>query len=597
MNVLGINAYHGDASAVLVQDGRLVAAVEEERFNRVKHWAGFPAEAIRDCLEQAGLGPGDLDHVAIARDPSVHLQQKIQFALSKRPSVGLVREHLAKIGRVRDLRETLAEALDVPAGTIRAAMHRVEHHRAHMASAFLVSPFEEAACLSIDGFGDFVSAMWGVGRGTSIEVLDFVPFPHSVGLFYTAITQYLGFPHYGDEYKVMGLAPYGEPEYLGELRRILRRHRRGYRLDLGCFVHHSEGVPMVWDSGAPVLGRVYSDELVRRLGPAREPGEPLETRHKNLAASAQAVTEEIYLSLLTRLHERTGLRRVCLAGGVAYNSVANGKLRRMTPFDEVFIQPAAGDAGTALGAAFSTWHEASRQPRAFTMRHAAWGGGATSSEIAAALAELGTAFGDAGVRVEHLPSDGAVCEATVDALVGGCVVGWFQGRMEWGARALGQRSILADPRRAEMKEVINARIKRRESFRPFCPSILRDAVDEYFEGAHPDPFMVSVYPVRPEKRAEIPAVTHVDGTGRLQAVDDETPLYAQLLRAFRRRTGVPVLLNTSFNENEPIVRTPAEALACFLRTEMDLLVMGRYVVARPRGRAALAAAQGESVRA
>lgn len=582
MNILGINAYHGDASAALVQDGRLIVAVEEERFNRIKHTAGFPGAAIRYCLEHAGIDAHELDHIALSRDPSVHLQQKVLFALSKRPSFGLVKEHVAKIGKVRDLRETLAEAIGTEVATIRAIPHRVEHHRAHMASAFLVSPFDEAACLSIDGFGDFVSAMWGMGRGTTIDVLDFVAFPHSAGLFYTAVTQYLGFTQYGDEYKVMGLSPYGEPEYLDDFRTVLRTHRRGYRLDLDYFVHHTDGVPMVWDAGQPTIGRIYSDAFVRRFGPARDPGEPLDQRHRNLAASVQALIEEIYFHLLTQLHERTGARTLCLAGGVAYNSVANGKIRRLTPFDDVFIQPAAGDAGTAIGAAFTAWHEVSGAPRLFEMRHAAWGSESSDAEIAAALDAQNGEVAASGARVRRADSDDHVCELAADAIVDGSVLGWFQGRMEWGARALGQRSILADPRRASMKDVINARIKRRESFRPFCPSILRDRVADYFEGAAPDPFMLSVFPVKADKRGVIPAVTHVDGTGRLQAVDDETPMYARLLRAFERRTGVPVLLNTSFNENEPIVRTPREALACFLRTEMDVLVMGRYLIERVR---------------
>jgi carbamoyltransferase len=582
MNILGINAYHGDASAALVVDGRLVAAAEEERFNRVKHWAGFPAEAVRFCLASAGLRPGEIDHVAISRDPSAHLHRKILFALARRPSLGMVRDRLANAGRVRDVREALARALDADPSAIRAEEHRVEHHRAHMASAFLVSPFDEAACLSIDGFGDFVSAMWGAGRGGAIEPIDYVPFPHSLGIFYTAITQYLGFLHYGDEYKVMGLAPYGEPEYLDDFRAIVRPARDGYRLDLDYFVHHSDGVPMVWDAGAPAIGRIYSDRLTDRFGPARDPRGPLDARHANLAASVQALAEEICFHLLARLHERTRLGRLCLAGGVAYNSVANGKIRARTPFDEIFVQPAAGDAGTAIGAAFSVWHEDRARPRAFVMRHAAWGSEYTDAEIAAAIDTRQPALSAVSASVRRHEDEERLCEAAAEAIAAGRVVGWFQGRMEWGARALGQRSILADPRRAEMKAIINARIKRRESFRPFCPSILREHVDDYFDGAHADPFMLSVYPVRPERRAEIPAVTHVDGTGRLQAVSaSDTPLYHRLIQCCHRLTGVPVLLNTSFNENEPIVRTPDEALDCFLRNDMDVLAIGRHVIARP----------------
>ncbi|MBI2835268.1 MAG: carbamoyltransferase [Acidobacteria bacterium] len=581
MNILGINAYHGDASAVLVVDGRLVAAAEEERFNRVKHWAGLPVEAVRDCLESAGLSLTDVDRIAVSRDPSAHLHEKILFALSTRPSFGLIKDRLANAARVRSVSAPLAAALGVPLDAVHAAEDRVEHHRAHMASAFFVSPFDRAACLSIDGFGDFVSAMWGVGRGTSIQVDGHVPFPHSVGIFYTAVTQYLGFLNYGDEYKVMGLAPYGQPEYLDEFRKIVRANGNGFRLDLDYFLHHSDGVSMVWDAGAPVIGRVYSDAFVNRFGPAREPGGALDSRHANVAASLQALTEEIYFHLLNHLHARTRLPALCLAGGVAYNSVANGKIRANTRFEDVYIQPAAGDAGTAVGAAFSAWHQASGHERGFVMRHAAWGSEYSDADIASAIVERRADLASLGGAVRCAQDEAQLCDLTAQAIADGKIVGWFQGRMEWGARALGQRSILADPRRAGMKDLLNARIKRREPFRPFCPSILREHVDEYFEGALADPFMISVYPIRPDRRAAIPAVTHVDGTGRLQAVSrDDNPLYWSLIDAFRRRTGVPVVLNTSFNENEPIVRTPAEALDCFIRTRMNVLVMGQRIVER-----------------
>ncbi len=581
MNILGINAYHGDASAVLVQDGRLVAAVEEERFNRLKHWAGFPAEAIRYCLREGGIGVGDLDHVAVGRDPKAHLHKKILFALSRGPSLGLVKDRLANAARVGDMKAALAAALGVEGKGIRAKFHKVEHHRAHMASAFLVSPFEEAALLSIDGFGDFVSAMWGRGRGNRIESDGYVPFPHSLGILYTAVTQYIGFPKYGDEYKVMGLAPYGKPTYLEEFRKIVRGSPDGYDLDLDFFLHHSDGVPMVWDGGEPTIGRVYSEKFVERFGPARAKGEPLEKRHEDLAASVQAVCEETIFGLLRGLHERTGLDRLCLAGGVGFNSVANGKILDETPFTDLYIQPAAGDAGTALGAAFYVWNHVLGNPRTFVMEHAYWGPGAGDGAIDGAFAARKADLEAAGVSLRSFADEGDLCRETARAVAAGKVVGWFQGRMEWGPRALGNRSILADPRRTDMRDRINEIIKKRENFRPFCPSILEEAVPEYFERDHPEPFMIRVYPVRKEKQGVIPAVTHVDGTGRLQSVSDrQNPLYAKLLRAFRDETGVPVLLNTSFNENEPIVTRPEEALDCFLRTRMDVLVMGKRMATR-----------------
>jgi carbamoyltransferase len=579
MYILGINAYHGDAAAAIVSDGELIAAAEEERFTRVKHQAGFPAQAVRYCLGAAGIQPHEVTHVAVSRNPSAHLHRKILFALSRRPSLGMVRDRLANAAKVGDVPSALAQSLDLPREQLSATFHRVEHHRSHMASAFLVSPFDSAACLSIDGFGDFVSCMWGTGEGTSITPLDYVAFPHSLGIFYTAVTQYLGFLKYGDEYKVMGLAPYGEAEFLNDFRRIVRLHPRGFRLDLGYFLHHSDGVAMTWDRGEPVLGRVYSEALVKRLGPARAPGEPLQRRHQNLAASLQALAEEIYFHLLRQLHTTTGQTRLCLAGGVAFNSVANGKIIDHTPFEEVYIQPAAGDAGTALGAAFSVWHQLSGRLRTFEMQHAYWGPEFSDAVIDKELTTRSEAL--VGCKVSKISHAEALCQWTAGHIAAGKVVGWFQGRMEWGPRALGNRSILADPRRADMKNILNARIKRREPFRPFCPSILQERVEEYFPRQHTDPFMITVLPIHAQQHAVIPAVTHVDGSGRLQTVSQDTnPLYWRLLKAFAAQTGVPVLLNTSFNENEPIVCTPAEALDCFLRTRMDVLVMGGWVVTR-----------------
>lgn len=581
MLILGVNAFHGDASAALLVDGKLVAAAEEERFNRVKHWAGLPVEAIRYCLHAAGVSVDQVDDLAISRNPSANLSQKILFALSNRPSLRLVRDRMMNAVRVRDIRERLALGFELPVERIRARLQWVEHHQTHMASAFFVSPFEEAACLSIDGFGDFLSSLWGIGRGTSIEKLGQIAFPHSLGLFYTAVTQYLGFPRYGDEYKVMGLASFGEAEYLDDFRQIIQTRSDGFVLDLKYFLHHSNGVAMTWDDREPVLGRVYSNAFVKRFGPAREMSEAIEPRHRNLAASLQALTEEIYFHLLNSLHSSSGVKTLCLAGGVAFNSVANGKISTQTPFEEFYIQPAAGDAGTAVGAAFHVWHAKLGKPRSFQMTHAYWGPAFSDESIRQALNERGDEVERKNCLITACQDEQQLCETTAQALAAGKVVGWFQGRMEWGPRALGNRSILADPRRVEMRDVLNRRTKRREPFRPFCPSILEERLEEYFEEPRPDPFMTTVYPIRLEKRSVIPAVTHVDGTGRLQSVSRrENPRYWRLLTAFSEITGVPVLLNTSFNENEPIVQTPREGLDCFLRTKMDFLVMGNQIIER-----------------
>jgi carbamoyltransferase len=572
--ILGINAYHGDSAACIVVDGRLVAAIEEERIRRIKHWAGFPSEAVRFCLDYAGVSLAEVDHVAVGRDPSAHLHKKVLFALQKRPSFAAIKDRLANMGKVMDLKQVLTSSIDFDPAKVKARFWNVEHHRAHLASSFFLSPFEEASCLTIDGFGDFVSTMFARGKGNRIEVEDWVEFPHSLGQLYTACTQYIGFGHYGDEYKVMGLAPYGEPAYLDAFREIVRLRKNGkFELNLDYFVHHSKGVEMQWENGAPEIGPLYSDAWIERFGPVRGKGEPLEKRHHDLARSLQAMAEEVYFHAIGRLAAAPDRpRALCLAGGCAYNSVANGKILDRTPFEDLHIHPAAGDAGTAVGAAFWVWHQELDRPRGFELRHAYWGPEYSDARVREAL-------GAAGLAHEWIEDPATLCERTVERIEAGDVVGWFQGRSEWGPRALGNRSIVVDPRRPDMKDILNERIKRREAFRPFAPSILLERTAEYFEHSHPVPFMLQVYTIRPEKRAEIPAVTHVDGTGRLQTVSErENPLYHRLIRAFGERTGTPILLNTSFNENEPVVNRPEEAIECFQRTRMDVLVVGKAFV-------------------
>jgi carbamoyltransferase len=573
--ILGLNAYHGDAAAALVVDGELVAAVEEERLNRVKHCAGFPSLAARWCLEDAGVAPEELDHVAVGRDPRANIGAKVIRTLMHPTSPRFLRARLENAGRVRDVRAQLAEALGIPQERLRAQMHNVEHHQAHVASAFFVSPFDEAAVLSVDGFGDFASTMLAVGRGNRIEVLDRVLFPHSLGIYYEAVTQWLGFPHYGDVGKVMGLAPYGDPDvHREQLRKLAYPSGDLFELGLDYFLHHKEGVDMTWDDQTPSVGRLYSDALVELIGPARDPGAPLEKHHEDVAAALQAVLEEVYLHLVARLAERTGQTTLCLAGGVALNAVANGMIRPQTPFDEVYVQPAAGDSGTAVGAAFHVWNQELGQPRGFVMDHA-YTGPAYSDDACAEAARA------AGFEPERLDEEQLI--ATVaDRIAEGDVVGWFQGRMEFGPRALGNRSIVTDPRRHDMKDILNARIKQREPFRPFAPSILAPRVGEWYEQDYTSPFMVMVYKTRADKRELVPAVNHVDDTGRVQTVEpDVNARYWKLIEAFEARTGVPIVLNTSFNENEPIVMTPAEAVDTFAKTKMDLLVLGNTVIRRP----------------
>jgi carbamoyltransferase len=572
--ILGLNAYHGDAAAALVVDGELVAAAEEERFNRVKHCAGFPALAASWCLADARLAPGDLDHVAIGRDPKANLGAKLKRTLRHGAGLDYLRARLANAAKVRDVRGELARALSTSPDALRARFHAVEHHQAHVASAFFVSPFEKAAVLSVDGFGDFASTMLARGAGSRFEVLDRVLFPHSLGLFYTAVTQWLGFPKYGDEGKVMGLAPYGRPgRHLESMRRLVSLNGSLFELGLEYYTHHREGVDMTWDGQTPIIGRVYSDRLVEAFGAARESGSELTELHEDVAASLQAMLEEAYLHVLATLWEQTELPSLCLAGGVALNAVANGLIRQRTPFRDIYVQPAAGDSGTAVGAAFHVWNQALGNPRGYVMDHAYTGPAYSDEECAAAVAA-------AGLESEHVRDD-RLFPLVAERIAAGDVVGWFQGRMEFGPRALGNRSIVVDPRRPDMKDILNARIKHREAFRPFAPSILAESTGEWFEQDYPSPFMILVYKTRPDKRERIPAVNHVDDTGRLQTVEEHvSPRYHRLIGEFERLTGVPIVLNTSFNENEPIVMTPADAVACFAKTRMDVLVLGNRVVAR-----------------
>jgi carbamoyltransferase len=578
MYILGINAYHGDSSACLIGNGRIMAAAEEERFRRVKHWAGFPSRAIDYCLAEVGIEPARIDHVAVNSNPNANLLNRVLHVLASRPDPRFLLDRL----RNRRLRSSVATELTrLPGAGFRGSVHRVEHHLAHLASCFLVSPFEQAAVVSVDGFGDFSSGAWGVGTGRNIQIQRRVLFPHSLGIFYQALTQYLGFPHYGDEYKVMGLAPYGQLTFLEVMRDIVRLHADGcYELNLRYFRHHREHVPYQWTDGAPHVGDLFSSALEEVLGPRRQPNDPLQDRHRDIARSTQAMYEEAFFNLLNALQARTALTDLTLAGGCAMNSVANGKVRRMTPFRRLYVQSAAGDAGGAIGAAFAVWHKLGGL-RSFVMDHAYWGPQFDADRINTLIADHKCEIAAACCTVETIADPSELCRRTASAIAEGKVIGWFQGRMEWGPRALGNRSILGDPRRPDMKDLLNLKIKRRESFRPFAPSVLEDHVAEWFEEDDQVPFMMQVFQIRSEKRPLIPAVTHVDGSGRLQTVSAATnPLYYRLIDAFRGLTSVPILLNTSFNENEPVVCEPREALDCFLRTKMDMLVIGSSVFRR-----------------
>lgn len=587
---MGINAFHADAAAALIYNGKIIAAAEEERFRRIKHWAGFPTEAISWCLVDAGITLSQVDHIAINSLPKANRWRKLLYAIKRRPSLFFLLDRWKNKRERASLASQLLAAF--PDYDLSSRLHFIEHHRAHMASAYYASPFDSSAVVSVDGFGDFASSAWGVGQGASLQLNGHVFFPHSLGAFYTAITQFLGFPNYGDEYKVMGLAPYGSPSYLDKMRKIVRLlPNGGFELDLDFFTHASQRLPHQWSHGSPVVGTHFSSSMEKLLGPSRTSDQELDQRHMDIAHSAQAMYEEAFFHLLRSLHRLHPVDQLCIAGGCGANSVANGKITRKTPFKQVYVQSSAGDAGGALGAALDVWHQLGNS-RCQPMGPAYLGTQATSAEINALfddiqiLDQLSAAncsihrLGSADMLDEYALLD-RVCSYIID----GHVVGWFQGRMEWGPRALGHRSILGDPRRSDMKDILNLKIKRRESFRPFAPSVLQEQSFEWFEmSSQLDadvPYMMQVYPVCSDKRSLIPAVTHVDGTGRLQTVNEvDNGRYYRLIRRFYERTGVPMILNTSFNENEPIVSTPRQAMDCFLRTKMDILVVDDVLVSR-----------------
>jgi len=582
MLVLGINAYHPDAAAALYADGKLVAAVEEERLNRIKHCAGFPALAVAEVLKLGGAQLSDLDEVGIARDSKANLAAKASYLLKHLVGIGKVaKKRLKDRAGLGNLEEQLCEAMGKPRASLRAKVRRVEHHVSHAASSFLCSPFSSAAILTLDGFGDFASCLAAVGEGSKIKPLWRVTYPHSLGILYTAICQFIGFDRYGDEGKVMGLAPYGQPRFASLFEKLLKLKPGGrYELDLSYFNHHTQGVETGTDEyGSPHFEHLFTPKLALEIGAPRPRGpfDSITQRERDLAASLQARLEQAFVHIVRALHAKTGLTDLCLAGGVALNSVANAKLLEQTPIKRIYVQPAAGDDGTALGVA-ACLSARGGEPR-FEVRHAAYGSRFSDDEIRAEIeASLAEHEGEGELVKLEQPE---LLRQTAAELAAGKIVGWFQGAMEWGPRALGQRSILAHPGKAGMKETLNARIKQREPFRPFAPSILLERLGDYFESTHESPFMLMVYRTRAARQQELCAVDHVDHTGRVQTVcRADQPLYHALISEFGRQTNTPVLLNTSFNENEPIVCTPAQALDCFWRTRMDAVALGPYLLKR-----------------
>lgn len=592
MYVLGISCYYHDAAAALLRDGNLVAAAEEERFTRIKHDFQFPSQAINFCLETAGIKGADLDYVVFFEKPFRKFDRILMTVLQTYPqSYKVFRESM--ITWLID-KLWVGSKIECELGVPKERVLFGEHHLSHAASAFLCSPFQESAILTVDGVGEWVTGSWGVGRGNQIRLTKHMEFPHSLGLLYSAFTAFLGFEVNEGEYKVMGMAPYGQPRYLDKVWKLVHQNADGsFSLDMSYFCfHHS-------------TSRTYNRRFVELFGDPRPPsmhfftdstGYPsyfgkrpanydevarLNQHYADIAASIQRVTEELLLGMARHIHEETGLKKLCIAGGVGLNSVANGRILRETPFEELYIQPAAGDGGGALGAALWAYNTLLGKPRNFQMGHAYWGKSYTSSGISDFLTQNNVPF-------RQFNNEDQLLDVVAEQLTQGKVLGWFQGRFEWGPRALGNRSILADPRNPEMKDIVNTKIKFREPYRPFAPSVLSECTQRYFDFPdaqrhYPARFMLYVSPVRPSEQKTLPAITHVDGTGRLQTVfREQNPLYYGLIERFSQATGVPVVLNTSFNlRGEPIVTTPANAFNTFSKSEMDSLVLGNFLVEKP----------------
>lgn len=579
--ILGINAYHGDSSACLLKDGEIIAAAEEERFKRIKHWAGFPSESITYCLYEAKITLKEVEHIAINSDPNANFSRKVIYSLQNRLSFKFLFNRFVNKRKKKDIEDEFKRFFHK--NIIKSKIHHIEHHLSHLASAHYASPFEKSIALSVDGFGDFSSGAWGIGSKEFIEIKDRIHFPHSLGIFYQALTQFIGFPNYGDEYKVMGLAPYGKPTFLEKMRKIVHLRKNGsYSLNLNLFRHYNENIKYEWNNCSPSIANLFNDNLANFLEVSpRSNNQPLEQVHYDIAHSTQAMYEEAFFNLLNTVFNKNKIENLTLAGGCAMNSVANGKIYRRSKYKNVYIQSAAGDAGGAIGCAYVVAAKLRLLNGSSKMEHAYLGPHFDNEFHRDLINRNRYRIEKSNCDIEFIENDKELCSLTAKAISNGNIIGWFQGRMEWGPRALGNRSILGDPRRSDMKNILNLKIKRRESFRPFAPSIMREYVPEWFEEDDDVPFMMQVFQIKKNKRNIIPAVTHVDGSGRLQTVEQKTnKKYYMLINEFMKITGVPILLNTSFNENEPVVCHPEEALKTFLRTKMDILVLGNWIIKR-----------------
>jgi carbamoyltransferase len=566
MIILGINAYHADSSASLLIDGKIVCATEEERFTRIKHWAGLPLQSIEFCLKFAKISMDQVDSICIGRNPKSKIFNKISYSIKNFTSAKeMLVQRLANRTDLNDLNQIVKNHFG-----FCPKIHYIEHHRAHLASAFFSSPFNKSTIVSIDGSGDFSTIMIAKGENSKIEVLASQDFPVSLGILYSAFTQFLGFPYYGDEYKVMGLSPYGKPAYLKELRSIVWSGKKSI-IDWDKRFFNLKNGAISYENNQPVVPEIFSPYFEKVFGKKREKSQPIIQHHKDIACSLQRRTEEIIFEILEKAFLLGDSKNICIAGGVAQNSVANGKIIQNTPFEKMYIPSAGHDAGISMGAAQYQYFHNMNNKRIDALYDANLGIEFSNSQIKSFLLSK-------NLKYKYL-DDESLFIHIANLISTEKVVGFFDGQAEFGPRALGSRSILADPRNRNAQKLLNEKIKKRESFRPFAPSILEEFGDEFFENYQFTPFMERVLPIKKNKRKLIPAVTHVDGSGRLQSVSKKLrPRYHALISEFYKITGIPILINTSFNENEPVVNKPEEALDCFLRTNLDVLVLGNYVL-------------------
>jgi len=572
--ILGLNLFHADSSACIFKEDKLICAVEEERFTRIKHFAGVPVKSIEHCLDVAEIKLKDLTNIAINQNSKSNFFEKIFFLLEHKINLNLIIERIKN--RLSRKSKNIFTSINAKYGKFLGNINFIDHHQCHLASAYYPSGFDDAVAISIDGFGDFCSAVVAFACNGKIDIKKKVYFPHSLGIFYQALTQFLGFKNYGDEYKVMGLAPYGELNYLDKIRNLIKisNNKNIFELNLEYFIHHKENINYKWSNGSPIFKNIFSNNLIKLLGKPRKHDDPLLQKHKDIARATQLIYEETFFHILQNAQETYNCENLVLAGGCAMNSSANGKILQNTKFRNIYVPPNPGDGGGAVGAAISIMEK--KYLSLIKNNNFAYTGiEYNSASIEEAINKSNLFY---NFKVEKLALEKLI-DITTNYLLDSKIIGWFQGKMEWGPRALGNRSILADPRDLKIRDLINLKIKKREIFRPFAPAIIHKYVQDWFDipniPVKTVPFMSEVYKIKKNKQSLIPAVTHIDGTGRLQTVSEKNnKIFYQLIENFFKKTGVPILLNTSFNENEPIVNTPYEAINCFLRTQMDVIVLG-----------------------